>query len=158
PWRVTHIDWPRRRCYVEPADLPARSLWQGALPPESYELSQAQRAVLLGVTPKVELSQRASKALAALREESGHRVWESGTVVERHDDELWWWTWAGGRGNATLAAALDRVVDVDGRPDNHRLRLLRTEVDPGELRTALDDMTAAQLPPPAVAEQAVREL
>jgi ATP-dependent Lhr-like helicase len=156
-WRVTHIDWPRRRCYVEPADLPARSLWQGALPPESYELSQAQRAVLLGVTPKVELSQRATKAFAALRDESSHRVWESGTVVERHDDELWWWTWAGGRGNATLAAALDRVVDVDGRPENHRLRL-RTEVDPAELRAALDDVMAGNLPPPVVAEAAVLEL
>ena len=122
-WRVTHVDWSRQRCYIEPADLPARSLWQGALPPESRQLSQAQRSVLLGVTPDVELSQRAIKTLATLREESGHRVWESGTVVERQDDEQWWWTWAGGRGNATLAAALDRVVDVDGRPENHRLRL-----------------------------------
>ncbi len=157
PWRVTHIDWPRRRCYVEPADLPARSLWQGALPPDSYELSQAQRSVLMGVTPKVELSQRATKALAALRDESGHRVWEPGTVVERQDDELWWWTWAGGRGNATLAAALDRVVDIDGRPENHRLRL-RTEVGPAELRTAIDDITDGELPPPVIGEQAAREL
>jgi ATP-dependent Lhr-like helicase len=156
-WRVTHIDWPRRRCYVEPADLPARSLWQGTLPPESFELSQAQRAVLLGTTPEVEVSQRASKALAQLRDESNHRVWEPGTVVERQDDELWWWTWAGGRGNATLAAALDRVVDVDGPTENHRLRL-RTEVDQAELRAALDEMAANELPPPVVAEEAVREL
>lgn len=157
PWRVTHIDWPRRRCYVEPADLPARSLWQGALPPESYELSQAQRSVLLGDTPNVDLSQRAAKALAALREESGHRVWESGTIVERQDDELWWWTWAGSRGNATLAAALDRVVDIDGRPENHRLRL-RIGVDPGELRAAIETMMAGSPPPPVVTEQAMREL
>ena len=52
-WRVTHIDWARRRCYVEPADLSARSFWQGALPPESLELSQARRSVLLGSTPNV---------------------------------------------------------------------------------------------------------
>jgi ATP-dependent helicase Lhr and Lhr-like helicase len=157
PWRVTHIDWARRRCYVEPADVPARSLWQGALPPESFELSQAQRSVLLGSTPDVEVSQRASKALGALREESSHRVWKSGTVVERQDDELWWWTWAGGRGNASLAAAMDHVVDIDGRPENHRLRL-RTEVDRAELRAALDDMMGGALPPPVVAEEAVREL
>jgi len=156
-WRVTHIDWPRRRCYVEPANLPARSLWQGSLPPESFELSQAQRGVLLGETPDVEVSQRASKALSQLREESSHRVWESGTVVERQDDELWWWTWAGGRGNATLAAALERVVDVEGRSENHRLRL-RAEVGKAELRAALDDMAACELPPPVVAEEAVREL
>jgi ATP-dependent Lhr-like helicase len=156
-WRVTHIDWPRRRCYVEAADLPARSLWQGALPPEAFELSQAQRTVLLGTTPDVELSQRATKNLAALRDEAGHRVWEAGTVVERRDDEQWWWTWAGGRGNATLAAALDRVVDIEGRPENHRLRL-RSEVQPAELRAAIDEMMASELPAPVVVEEAVREL
>ncbi len=156
-WRVTHIDWPRQRCYVEAADLPARSLWQGALPAESWELCQAQRSVLLGTTPDVELSQRAGKALGALREESGHRVRESGTVVERLDDEQWWWTWAGGRGNATLAAALDRVVDVEGRPENHRLRL-RAGVDPAEFRAALDQAMAAELPEPVVLDDAVRGL
>jgi len=157
-WRVTHIDWTRQRCYVEPVDRPARSLWQGALPPDSYALSQAQRSVLLDMTPDVDLSQRGVKALAALREQSSHQVWESGTVVERQDDELWWWTWAGGRGNATLAAALEGVVDVDGRPDNHRLRL-RTDVDPAELRAALDNMIAVdQLPGPFVVEEAVRDL
>jgi len=156
-WRVTHIDWGRQRCYVEAADLPARSLWQGALPAESWELCQAQRSVLLGATPDVELSQRAAKALGVLREESGHRVWESGTVVERLDDEQWWWTWAGGRGNATLAAALDRVVEVEGRPENHRLRL-RADVGPAELRAALDQAMAEELPEPVVFDDAVRGL
>jgi hypothetical protein len=68
-----------RRCYVEPADLPARPLpLARRAPPESFEPSQAQRSVLLGVTPDVEVSQRASKVLAAHREESSHRVWELG--------------------------------------------------------------------------------
>jgi ATP-dependent helicase Lhr and Lhr-like helicase len=156
-WQVRHIDWARRRCYVEPTDLPARSRWQGALPPESFELSQAQRRVLLGSATGVELSRRASKALAALRAESGHRVREAGTIVERKDDELWWWTWAGGRGNASLAAALDRVIDPDGRPENHLLRL-RPGIGHAELRAALDEMMSGELPPPVVAEEAVREL
>ncbi len=72
--------------------------------------------------------------------------------MERQDDELWWWTGAGGRGNGTLAAALDRVVDVDdSRPDKHRLRL-QAEVDPAELRTLaarLADERAARLVGPA---------
>ena len=156
-WHVTHIDWSRRRCYVEPADRPARSLWQGVLPPESYELSQAQRSVLLGSTPDVTLSQRAQAELTKLRDESEHRVWESGTVVECQDDELWWWTFAGGRGNATLAAALEHIVDVEGRPENHRLRL-RADVDRGVLTAALDDLRDAALPPPAVTDEAVAQL
>ena len=156
-WRVVHVDWVHRRCYVEPADLPARSLWQGALPPDSFELSQAQRSVLLGATPDVDLSQRAQKTLAALRDESSHRVWDAGTIVERQDDELWWWTWAGGRGNATLAAALNRVVDTGGRAENHRLRL-RAGVDRAELRVALDELPTSKFPAPVVVDEAVREL
>ncbi|HET8684813.1 MAG TPA: hypothetical protein VFM54_23515 [Micromonosporaceae bacterium] len=89
--------------------------------------------------------------------EAGHRVWRPGTVVERHNGEVWWWTWAGGRGNATLAAALDGVVDVEGRPDNHRLRL-RPDTDPTALHAALDRVAGDVLPPPLVAEEAVREL
>jgi ATP-dependent Lhr-like helicase len=156
PWRVNHIDWSRRRCYVEPTDLPGRSLWQGILPPESYELSQAQRAVLLGATPAVDLSKRAQPALASLREQWAPRVWDAGTVVERHDDGVWWWTFAGGRGNATLAAALDSIVD-DDRPDNHRLRL-RSDVDTANLRAALSAVSSADLPPPSVEDAALHGL
>ncbi len=58
-WRVTYIDWNRHRCYVEPADRRARSLWQGLPQSYSYELCQAQREVLLGADPEVELSKRA---------------------------------------------------------------------------------------------------
>jgi len=47
----------------------------------------------LGVTPDVEVSQRAWKVLAAHHEESSHRVWELGTVAAPRGDELWWWTW-----------------------------------------------------------------
>jgi ATP-dependent Lhr-like helicase len=156
PWRVTYIDWPRRRCYVEPTDLPGRSLWQGVLPPESYELSQAQRSILLGTTPPVDLSERARSALTSLRKQWADRVWDSGTVVERRDDEVWWWTFAGGRGNATLAAALASIVD-DERPDNHRLRL-RADVGAANLRAALSTASAAGLPPPAIDDDAIRGL
>jgi len=156
-WRVTYIDWARQRCFVEPTDLPASSRWQGALPPDSYELSQAQRAVLLGATPDVQLSRRARQALSRLREESGHRVRESGTVVERDGDTVRWWTWAGGRGNATLAAALPRLVDATDRVGSNVLRL-RPDLDRATFRAALDGIAAGPLPPPEVTEEAVRGL
>jgi ATP-dependent Lhr-like helicase len=155
-WHVTHIDWSRRRCFVEPTELPGRSLWQGVMQPESFELSQAQRAVLLGATPDVELSQRAQVTLASLRAESAQRVWDEGTVVERLDDELWWWTYAGGRGNATLSAALGPLADEDARTDNHRLRL-RSDISSRDLRTALDSLDPAHASP-AVTEDALAGL
>jgi ATP-dependent helicase Lhr and Lhr-like helicase len=131
---VTHIDWRRRRCYVEPADLPARSLWQGALPPESFELSQAQRSVLLGVTPDVEVSPRASKVPTAHREESSHRVWELGTVVAPRGDELWWWTgpavaetqaWLPRWTTSSTSVASHRTIDCC-----HAWRSIRPNFDP----------------------------
>lgn len=156
-WRVTYVDWNRQRCFVEPTDLPARSGWQGVLPPDSYELSQAQRAVLLGATPDVYLSKRAQQALSRLREENGHRVREDGTVVERDGDDLRWWTWGGGRGNATLAASLPRLVDATDRVDNNVLRL-RPDVDRATFRAALDGIAVGPLLPPDVTEEAVRGL
>jgi ATP-dependent Lhr-like helicase len=156
-WKVTYVDWSRRRCFVEPTDLPARSRWSGVVPPESFELSQAQRSVLLGATPAVDQSQRAQATLSSLRSDRAGQVWPEGSVVERRDDELWWWTFAGGRGNATLATALGPVADADGRADNHRLRL-RGDVSPAELRAALDRLPAGEVPAPAVDDDAVAGL
>ncbi|GAB3942635.1 hypothetical protein GCM10027614_30020 [Micromonospora vulcania] len=43
-WRVTYIDWRRRRCFVEPADGGGRARWQGAgWAYRGYQLSQAVR-------------------------------------------------------------------------------------------------------------------
>lgn len=53
----------------------------------------------------------------------GHRVAVGASVVDVGDDGIRWWTWAGGRGNATLAAALPRLIDENGRIDNHSLQL-----------------------------------
>jgi hypothetical protein len=52
---------------------------------------------------------------------------------------------------------LGHVVDDDGRPENDRLRL-RAEVDQVELGAAPDEMATRDLPPPVVAEEAVRGL
>jgi ATP-dependent helicase Lhr and Lhr-like helicase len=156
-WRVTHVDWSHHRCYVDATDGPGRSLWQGPLPPHSYRLAQAQREVLLGADPDVDLSRRAVTVLASLRNDAGRRAWQGGTVVERWDDQLWWWTWAGARANATLAAALPDHVEVNRRIDNYRLRL-RPDTSADQLRTTLDDVAAEPLPPPLVTPDAVEGL
>jgi ATP-dependent helicase Lhr and Lhr-like helicase len=62
-WSVTHVDWCRRRCYVEPAEALARMGCTGQPATVSYELCRAQRDVLLGADPDVLLSRRAHKAL-----------------------------------------------------------------------------------------------
>ncbi|MGC4898088.1 DEAD/DEAH box helicase [Micromonospora echinospora] len=125
-WRVNYVDWRRRRCFVEPADGGGRARWtsQGWLG-SSFPVTQAMRQVLLGKDPPVRLTTRAANRLAAIREERSSQVHPGGTCVVRSRGDLHWWTWAGLRGNATLAATLSEVVDPSQRFDDCAIRLRR---------------------------------
>lgn len=156
-WAVTYVDWRRRRCYVEPSEAPGRMRWTTGASPLSFELCRAQRDVLLGAQPQVTLSRRADAGLVRLREERSGTALSSGTVVQ-HDKDPWWWTWAGARANATLAAALPDVVDPAGHYDDLRIRL-RSDSAPGEIGGALDAVRRQPaLPWPAVTEESIQGL
>nr|WP_221473578.1 DEAD/DEAH box helicase [Planomonospora venezuelensis] len=125
-WRVTYIDWPRRRCFVEPADGHGRARWGGTgYGGLSFALSRAMRSVLLGVDPPVRLSRRAAERLAAVREDAPGVVHPGGTVVTRNPGtgDVRWWTWAGFRTNTTLAATLEGVAVPGQRVDHGSVRL-----------------------------------
>ncbi|WBQ04461.1 DEAD/DEAH box helicase [Kribbella sp. CA-293567] len=111
PWQVTHIDWKRRRAYVEPSDGLGKSKWSGDPQPYSFELSDAIRRVLLGADPsKTELSRRAVDRLANLRETFDPRVSNNATVIAEESSRLRWWTFAGARANAVLTAAIGQTA------------------------------------------------
>ena len=77
--------------------------------------------------------------------------------MRRTADEAVWWTWAGGRANATLATALADVVDLRTRYDNDRL-VLRGEDAVAQLGEAVQAAQGAELPAVAVDPAAVRGL
>lgn len=104
-WLVTHVDWRRRQVFVVPGEGRGRSVWQGSSAVLGFELAQAVRDVLAGADPEVELSARAVARLARVRE-SFSWVGE-GTAIEGDR----WWTWAGTRANAALAAGLGGRAD-----------------------------------------------
>ncbi|MEU4599904.1 DEAD/DEAH box helicase [Nocardia sp. NPDC023988] len=124
-WRVNYIDWARRRAFVEPADSGGKAKWSSTgVRGLSFELTRAIRDVLLGTDPPVDLTRRARAQLDDLRDTKGpgavdHRA----TIVERTDNVARWWTWAGFRANATLAASLSTVVDPTQRPNDFSIRL-----------------------------------
>lgn len=67
-WTVTHVDWTRRRCLVEPADSGGRAKWSGLGRGVSFEIARGMRAVLFGDDPAgVSLTRRGAAALAGLR-------------------------------------------------------------------------------------------
>jgi ATP-dependent Lhr-like helicase len=156
-WKVTWIDWRRRRCFVEPSDLRGRAKWfgieyQGA----SFALARAVREVLLGAVPPVKLTQRAIANLAAIREENVDTVHPGGSVITRHGEDVRWWTWAGYRANATLTATLAGLTDERQRFRDEYLRL-RSDLTPDMWKAATTD-AADRLCLPDIDPKALRGL
>lgn len=141
-WRVTYIDWRRRRCFVEPADGGGKARWMtGGLAGLGHELTRAMRDVLLGADPPVRLTGRAVDRLHRVRDERSSLVHPGGNVILRdRSGDLRWWTWAGYRANATLAATLSEVVDPVQRFDDCQIRL-RADLTPADWRSLTADAT-----------------
>ncbi|MET8092404.1 DEAD/DEAH box helicase [Micromonospora sp. NPDC005220] len=140
-WRVTYIDWKRRRCFVEPAEGGGKALWMTGGSPQglSYRMVRAMRDVLLGADPPVALTGRAKTRLADLRDDATSVIHPAGTVVARENDgEVRWWTWAGFRANATLIATLSELADPTQRYDDASIRL-RADLDSRTVRAAMTD-------------------
>ena len=125
-WKVTHIDWERRRCFVEVADGGGKAKWSGTAAGLSYDITRGMRDVLLGSTPAgVTFTARATKVLAELRSNYSENVLADGLVVRMSDDSAGrWWTWAGTAANRTLQASLPSVIDPRQRIDEKSVRLL----------------------------------
>ncbi|MEV0294922.1 DEAD/DEAH box helicase [Nocardia sp. NPDC050710] len=124
-WRVTYIDWNRKRVFVEPAEGGGVAKWSSfGVRGMSFELTRAIREVLLGTDPPVSLTGRATVQLAEQRGGLKVEVGTPGsTIIVRQGDALRWWTWAGYRANATLAATLVEIVDLTQRLSDFSLRL-----------------------------------
>ncbi|MBF6231829.1 DEAD/DEAH box helicase [Nocardia farcinica] len=160
-WQVTFIDWNRRRAFVEPAKSGGVAKWSTpGLRGLSFELSRAMRDVYLGQDPPVELTRRARTQLADIRTTEGTaHVRPDATVIHREGDRVRWWTWAGFRANATLAASLPGIVDPTRRPNDMSIQL-RPDLTTAMWRDALAERRAL-LPSvvlPRVDERAARGL
>jgi ATP-dependent Lhr-like helicase len=168
PWKVTYIDWKRHRAFVEPTELSGTSKWSGMGQPLSYALTDAMRRVAMGAEmPGVSLTKRATERLALIREEIQSTVSEHVSLVLAHDSgQARWWTWAGGRANGVLAAALTAVapglVDELERYDNRYVKL-RGDASAGAVRDAVaaarkrfgDDLAGVE---PTVSDEALKQL
>lgn len=159
-WQVTFIDWTRKRAFVEPVDGGGVAKWSsGSLMGLSYTLTRAMREVLLGADPPVSLTRRAEVCLAEWREdEAPELVHPEATLVARHGNDVRWWTWAGYRANATLAATLPSIADPVQRPTDCYVRL-RDDLTPDMWRASRESAgDGAALVLPDVDRRAVHGL
>ncbi len=154
-WRVTWIDWKRRRCFVEPADSGGKARWIfPGIGGASFALSRAIRDVLLGADPPARLTRRAQAALTEARETAPDVVHPGGTVISRGlQGDVRWWTWAGLRANATLIATLGDMADTAQRVEEFFVRL-RHDTTPEAWKAALTDIKE-RLCLPAVDDKAL---
>ncbi|MGX1748987.1 DEAD/DEAH box helicase [Glutamicibacter protophormiae] len=139
-WQIDKVDWDRFTVNVTEVPLKGRARWQSGTIAWSYEVCQAQREILLGAVPEVTISKRVPDIFDLLREEHANEVSVHGLIVQpRRDESLRWWTWAGLKANATLAAALGMKLP---QPKNEYLDLPSGT----DLGTCLDTVTTETVP------------
>ena len=80
----------------------------------------------------------------------------AGTLLVRDADATRWWTWAGYRANATLAASLGNLADPVQRPTDTHVRL-RQDLSLTDWKTARAELPDS-LTLPTVDPRAVRGL
>lgn len=106
PWRILNVNWKGGTCEVEPAEHGAYPRWYGRPTLLSRALSSAMRDVLVSDEVRPWWSKRAASAIQQLRESHGFLRDEVAPLTTEPGGAIKWWTFAGGRGNRLLAAAL----------------------------------------------------
>ena len=155
-WRVTHVDWDRRHCFVEAADGGGQAKWSGMSGGLSYDITRGMRDVILGELPTgVEFTSRATAVLEGLLQSYCDNAVRDRLIVRLPDGAAGrWWTWAGIAANRTLQASLPKLVDPRQRIDEKSVRLL-----PGiSVQTFQDAIGAVEWRDPFVDANAVRGL
>ncbi len=155
-WVVTAVDWRRRIVNVAEDERGGRSLWQGGGASLGFELAQAMKATLLGVDPPVEVSRRSQAALERIRTTDAAQARAEGTVVVRDATASVWWTWAGTRANASLAAALE----AQGLATTSSGTSVRVKASLGvdQIRAAAELLASPDAPAPALDPAALEGL
>lgn len=165
-WKVTDINWSRRRVHVEATDLTGVARWGMSSAGVGAAVAQGMRAVLLGTDPAgVLLTSRAAEALATLRSSGSGQVSRRGAVfVEAsHTDSIEpeWWTWAGRPRNQQLIAWLGDSLARQSQTSRHdRIRLQRPlDRDAVAQRISeVEALPADQQPLPEVDDRALEGL
>ena len=166
PWAVIQVQHGDRRVIVQAAPRGRKPTWGGFLPQFlGFEVCQQIARILCSDEDYAYLDPHAKTALAAIRDthqdtRANEGLLRPGGVVEVVEDELLWWTFAGGRINATLRYALEAIspgwkiipdnflLKIRGDVDRDRLRLAREQLEDPEF-WANDSMwqsIAASLP------------
>lgn len=158
-WLVNHIDWQRRVAFVEATDQKGRSRWKGEGGGLGYPLVQAIQRVLASDESSECWSRRAQEQISTTRLEFPWLGLDSTTAVVDADGRLAWWTFAGNRGNATLANEIAQATASRIEHDSFSLTFESTTRFP-ELQKALEEVRQRSIEEmrPAIDDRAIEGL
>ncbi len=143
-WAVIRIQHDDRRILVEPAPRGRQPTWGGYIPQFlGREVCQAILGVLTSDQAFSYLTPEATTVLQERRAAMSDVLEPDIGGVEVLDDEIIWWTFAGGRINSTLRYALNhRAPGWQVIPDNFSLKVRSDHLSQGEfqeVRSTLSD-------------------
>jgi ATP-dependent Lhr-like helicase len=138
-WAVLQVQHDDRRIIVAPAPRGRQPTWGGFLPQFlGREICQRILQTLIddGAFPYLE---EAAAAILAEQRQTMRTVLDSeDRGIEVADGEIRWWTFAGGRINATLRYALDAVgPDWQVVPDNFVIKVRGEKADKAHVKEAI---------------------
>ena len=158
-WLVNHIDWQRRHAFVEATDQKGRSRWKGEGSGLGYPLAQAIHRVLASDKNSECWSRRAQEQINTTRRDFPCLDGDSTTILNNMEGGLTWWTFAGCRGNATLANELAQATASRVEHDSLSLSFEST-VQFAELHNALNVLRSKTVSEmrPAIDDRAIEGL
>lgn len=158
-WQINHIDWQRRKAWVEPTDSKGRTRWSGAGQGLAYRMTQAMLQILATTENRDYWSQRATQTLTELREENSWLQPKSTVVLQTGGQEVEWWTYAGSQVNAALASQLSRLTRSEVRCDSFMLTF-QSSLAFEDIKTAVSTVVRQNADDmyPAVEEEALEGL
>lgn len=146
-WVVLQIHHSDRRVLVESAPRGRQPTWGGILPQFlGKEICQRILDVLCSDEAFAYISEEAAQVLQARRDALRGVLSPQLGGLEVVDEEVRWWTFAGGRINSTLRYALQAVArDWKIIPDNFVIKLRGESVSEGAVRAAIERLNDIEL-------------
>ncbi len=142
-WVVHRIQHDDRRVFVDPAPRGKQPTWGGYIPQFlGFEVCQKMREILLASSTFPYLDEQAAAALEEKRE-AIQPLFQSGRGgIEVKDGELRWWTFAGGKINATLRYGLEAVGgDWKVTTDNFLVKAKGEGITPERFQDAIQQLS-----------------
>lgn len=122
-WRVTQIDWRKRRLEVMPEPGAARTRWIGTARAMRYELCQMICTVLREDEAYEFLSRRARIGLEESRKEFDWVRLKEPLLRPGTDGTVEWWTFAGLRVNRWICDVAGEHLEIHASANDFRVRL-----------------------------------